>query len=142
MKSLVTITSSESKRLVAKAIVKMDRVQEALHNGIIAIDGGSSGAYVTEELARELGIQLEVRDLRDYIIGLIAEDGSCLEAVESLKLPVFVKGKVEYVNFPDENFSKYFSQMTESDMFVKGGNAVDIEGNAGGLCFDHHVAEP
>jgi hypothetical protein len=137
MKSLVTLTSSESKRLVAKAIVKMDIVQEALHNGIIAIDGGSSGAYVAEELARELGIQLEVKDLRDYIIGLIAEDGSCLEAVDSLKLPVFVKGQIEYVNFPEENFSKYFSQMTDSDIFIKGGNAVDIEGKAGGLCAAH-----
>jgi hypothetical protein len=134
MKSLVTLTSSESKRLVAKGIVKMDIVQRALGEGIIAIDGGSSGAYVSEELAKELDVALEIKDMRDCIIGLIAEDGSCLEAVEALKLPVFVKGQVEYVDFPAENFSKYFPQMNDRDIFIKGGNAVDINGNAGGLC--------
>ena len=53
MKSVVTLTGSESKRLVAKGIVKMDKVQEALHNGIIAIDGGTSGAYVADETHQE-----------------------------------------------------------------------------------------
>ena len=137
MKSVVTLTSSESKRLVAKGIVKMDQVQEALQNGIIAIDGGSSGAYVADELAREVGSQLAEKDLREYIIGLIAKDGSCLEAVEALKLPVFVHGQIEYVNFPEENFTQYFSRMTDKDIFVKGGNAVDINGKAGGLCAAH-----
>ncbi len=137
MKSLVTLTSSESKRLVAKGIAKMDCVQRALNEGIIAIDGGSSGAYVTEELAREVGSELEVKDLREYVIGIIAEDGSCLEAVESLRLPVFVKGQVEYVEFPQENFTKYFSCMTDTDIFVKGGNAIDINGKVGGLCAAH-----
>jgi hypothetical protein len=137
MKSVVTLTSSESKRLVGKAIVKMDKVQEALQNGIIAIDGGSSGAYVAEELAREAGTELAAKDLREYLIGIIAEDGSCLEAVESLQLPVFVNGTVEYVNFPTEDFTKYFPRMTENDFFIKGGNAVDINGKAGGLCAAH-----
>jgi len=134
MKSVVTLTSSESKRLVAKGIVKMEQVQEALRKGIIAIDGGSSGAYVAEELAREIGAELVTKDLREFLIGIIAEDGSCLEAVESLKLPVFVKGRIEYVNFPNEDFTQYFSRMTHEDIFIKGGNAVDINGKAGGLC--------
>lgn len=134
MKSLVTLTSSEAKRLVAKGIVRMDIVQKALKEGIIAIDAGSSGAYVSEELARELNVMLAVKDKRDFIIGLIAEDGSCIEAVESLKLPVFNKGQLEYVDFPKENFSKYFPQMGSKDIIIKGGSAIDINGKVGGLC--------
>jgi hypothetical protein len=134
MKALVTLTSSEAKRLVAKGVVRMDIVQRALAEGIIAVDAGSSGAYVSEELAREVNVELAIKDKREWIIGLIAKDGSCLEAVEAWKLPVFVKGKVEYVDFPNENFSKYFPHMGNKDIIIKGGNAVDSSGKAGGLC--------
>lgn len=134
MKALVTLTGSESKRLVAQGVAELEIVQRALRNGIIAVDAGSSGAYVSDELARRLSIELEASDLRDYIIGVIAEDGSCVEAVASLKLPVFIKGSVDYVQFPAENFSKFFPRMGSSDIFIKGGNAIDIHGNVGGLC--------
>ena len=71
MKSIVTLTPEESKRLIAKAVIQMEVVREAKKNGIIGLARCSSCAYILEEL---IGRKLD--NLLKYGSGFISGQGS------------------------------------------------------------------
>ncbi len=60
MKAQISLTTSESKRLIAKAVKEHPKVKNALENGIVAIALGSTNAFVAEEI---LGERLKKRGL-------------------------------------------------------------------------------
>jgi len=49
-RGVVVLTPSESKRLIAKAVKEMPEVKRALKKGRIIIIGGTTNAYVAEEI--------------------------------------------------------------------------------------------
>jgi hypothetical protein len=121
--ALVVLNPSESRRLLAKATVRLPEVQRALRRGTIIIARGITNAYVTEEL---LGIPVEPK--AGLTVGMICggvttgnagppatthhviRDGKVVEGADS---------REEILTFgPD-------------DVFIKGGNAIDWDGNAG-----------
>ena len=71
VKALVALTSEESKRLIAKAISKMEVVEKAKREGIIGFTICSSAGFVAEEV---LGESL---DLSKYYCGFVHENGMC-----------------------------------------------------------------
>ncbi|NLF17032.1 MAG: hypothetical protein GX595_07220, partial [Lentisphaerae bacterium] len=50
MHLVVSLTVSESKRLIARGVAQCDAVQRARDRGVIAIGSGTTNAYVIEEL--------------------------------------------------------------------------------------------
>ncbi len=68
-RALVTLRPSESKRLIAKAVVAMDEVQKALKNGFVYIATGTTAAYIAEEL---LGEKIEKEK---WTVGTISKGG-------------------------------------------------------------------
>lgn len=121
--AMVVLNPSESRRLLAKATVALPEVQNAWKNGMIIIGRGVTNAYVTEEL-----FKTTVEPKAGQTVGLICKGftnahsgpppctwhvtrkGKALEGADST---------VEILNFgPD-------------DVFIKGGNAIDPQGNAG-----------
>jgi len=122
-RALVVLNPSESRRLVAKATVSLPEVQHAFKHGIIIIGRGVTNAFVTEEL---LGVSIEPK--ADQAVGMVCggittgnsgpppcphhviKQGQIVEQADS---------KVEILNFGPE------------DVFIKGANAIDSEGNAG-----------
>ena len=56
MQALFTLTSSESKRLLGKAVAAMPEVQHAKNSGYLLIGRGSTNAFILEEL---LGTKME-----------------------------------------------------------------------------------
>lgn len=50
MQALFTLTSSESKRLLGKAVAAMPEVQQAKNNGYLVVGRGSTNAFILEEL--------------------------------------------------------------------------------------------
>ena len=121
--ALVVLNPSESRRLVAKATVALPEVQHAFHRGTIIIARGITNAYVTEEL---LGIPVEPK--AGLTLGMVCgglttgnagppatthhviRDGKVVEGADS---------RQEILTFgPD-------------DVFIKGANAIDTDGNAG-----------
>ena len=50
MKAVFTLTPAESKRLLAKAVVKMPEVQAALEKAYVILPGGTTNAFVAQEL--------------------------------------------------------------------------------------------
>lgn len=54
MKSFL-ITIPSGKRLIAKAVISLPQVKEALVNHIIVIISGSTNGYIAEEILSEIG---------------------------------------------------------------------------------------
>ncbi|HHV61414.1 MAG TPA: hypothetical protein GXX51_02075 [Firmicutes bacterium] len=121
MRCLFTLTPAESKRLIAMAVARMPEVRRALENGRIIIAGGTTNAFVAEEL---LGVKLEKGR---YTAGVITKGRLAITPAER-RLPVFALKGGKPVEGPWEGLLKEFGP---DDVFIKGANAIDTEGNAG-----------
>jgi hypothetical protein len=121
--AMVVLNASESRRLLAKAIVMLPEVQNAWKKGTIIIARGITNAYVTEEL-----FHIKVEPKAGQTVGLVcngianANSGPPPSTWHVIRRGGPVEGadsNVEILGFgPD-------------DVFIKGANAVDNEGNAG-----------
>ena len=126
--ALVVLNPSESRRLLARATVALPEVQNAWRDGMIIIGRGITTAYVTEELFR-----ISIEPKAAQTAGLI-----CRGITNSTTVPppctwhVIRKGKV--VECADSTVE--ILKFGPEDVFIKGGNAIDPQGNAGILVSD------
>jgi hypothetical protein len=121
--ALVVLNPSESRRLLAKAIVALPEVQNAWKNGTIIIARGITNAYITEEL---LGVKVEPK--AGQTVGMVV--AGCTNAncgPPPCTAHVIRKGKV--VENADSTVE--IKTFGSEDVFIKGANAVDRDGNAG-----------
>jgi hypothetical protein len=121
--AMVVLNPPESRRLLAKATVALPEVQNAWKNGMIILGRGITNAYVTEEL-----LKTKIEPKAAQTVGLI-----CAGFANSHAGPppctwhVIRKGKV--VEGADSNVE--ILNFGPDDVFIKGGNAIDPQGNAG-----------
>jgi hypothetical protein len=121
MQALFTLTPSESKRLIGKAVAALPDVQHAKKNGYLVISRGSTNAFILEELLGE-----KIRKER-YAAGIVVKGVFCiLGQAEREKPVVFHKGEILNVD-PGAVIDK----MTPGDILLKGANALDPYGNVG-----------
>lgn len=121
--AMVVLNASESRRLLAKATAACAEVQSALKHGLLIIGRGITNAYVTEEL---LDIAVEPKAAQSA--GLVANG---MTTVNSGPPPctwhVLRKGQVVEGADSNEEIQKF----KPGDVFIKGANAVDSQGNVG-----------
>jgi len=123
----IVLTPAEGKRLIAKSIVHMDIVQEAMREGIIVVCTSTTDAYVLEELTGE-----EVKDKGMFTAGVVTRDGLMItEAKGRYDHHVLEKGKVRTLKTQD--LPPILAKMGPGDIFIKGANAIDPFGAAGVL---------
>jgi len=121
----VTLTPSESKKLIAKAVKKLPEVQRALAVGTILLNKSTTNAYILNELAKEKV------DVSKYASGIVTGQGTCIaDSSNSLNLHILVKGELkEIVQPPSRRVSDVLADllehMGENDVFVKSANALD-----------------
>lgn len=128
-RALVTLTSEESKRLIAKGIVVLPIVQKAREKGIIGLCICSSARYVAEELLRE-----PLPASAPYICGFVSRQG--LYAVPDEKAGkqlVLVDGEAVWLEWPKENITKFIKRMDSHDVIIKSRNILDPSRKAGTL---------
>jgi hypothetical protein len=121
--ALVVLNPSESRRLIAKATVALPEVQHAFRHGTIIIARGITNAFVTEEL---LGVRVDPKAA--LTVGMVCgglttgHSGPPATTHHVIRQGKVVEGadsRQEILTFgPD-------------DVFIKGGNAIDADGNAG-----------
>ena len=80
MLAQVTLTPTESKKLIAKAISRMDIVRKAVDNGIVVLHPSSSAYFLVEEIT---GSKPETEV---WVCGVIVPRGACVE-IGTSKLP-------------------------------------------------------
>jgi hypothetical protein len=121
--ALVVLNPSESRRLIAKATVVLPEVQHALGHGTIIIARGVTNAFVTEEL---LGIRVEPKAA--LTVGMVC-GGITTGHSGPPATPHHVIRRGQVVEGADSR--QEILGFGPDDVFIKGGNAIDPEGNAG-----------
>lgn len=120
---IMVFTPSESKRLIAKAVAQLPEVQAALKKGRIIISNGTTNAFVAEELTGQPMPNKGWYTRGHVIEGWLASNSRHPNLMRSICL---VDGKS--VEAMPEEVLKDFDA---GDVVIKGGNAVDLEGNVG-----------
>ena len=121
MQALFTLTSSESKRLLGKAVAAMPEVRHAKDNGYLVVGRGSTNAFILEELLKSK------MDKERYAAGQVIKGVFCVMPAGLRTKPVTLhKGEVLNVEPGD-----VIDKLTPGDVLIKGANAVDPFGNVG-----------
>lgn len=121
---MMVFAPAESKRLIGKAVAAMTEVRAALELGRVIVSAGSTDAYVAEEI---LGKPVP----REYYLkGNISSGLLCStkRSDEWIKPFVFVNGTLV-----EKDAAEAVKELDARDVFIKGANAVDPDGNAGVL---------
>jgi len=120
-KALFSLTSAESKRLLAKAVAALPEVQNALKKGTVIIGAGTTNAFVLEEI---MGKPV---DKARYTAGVIAGGRQCVTAASERLAPAVIVDGV----LTEQNWEEAIEKIDGNDVFIKGGNAIDVDGVVG-----------
>lgn len=121
--AIVVLNPSESKRLLAKAVVELPEVKHAYMHGRLAVSTCTTSAFVLEELTGE-----KIPAYR-YCIGMVA-DGMLTMTLQDDREAARFFYKGERVM---EDARTFFDAFEKGDVAIKGANAVDPQGVAGVL---------
>lgn len=124
MKAEVVLTVAESKRLIAKGVVRLDMVQERLRQGVIVVALGSTNAYICEELT---GKSI---DKRGYLRGRTTPaKGPRGWQVETIRDLVLINGQ------PAPELTRFtaLQYMKAGDIYIKGANALNYARRLAGV---------
>ena len=124
MKAVVTLTPSESKRLIAKAVSRMDAVRDAWDKAYVLIADGTTNAFIKQELLEDRSIAAG-----GSTIGLSTAGLLCVNIPKNRKsyANVFYKGKA----VEGTSFAEALADHHRETVVIKGANAIDPEGNIG-----------
>lgn len=132
MKAQVTLTPNEAKRLIAKGIVQLPEVQEALKRGKIIFKTGTTTSAVAEEMVKQpMGISGRVtpsgtmgaQDNNKGVYRLLIDRG---------KVKIYTPNVTEILGEADVAAQiAFFPEMGEGDVVITGANAIDPQKRAG-----------
>ncbi len=129
MQKSFVLTSSQSKRLIAKGVAVYEKGQRSLKNGIVAVCKGTTNGYVVEELS---GDRI---DKTLYCTGTTTPARKKSGASTSNSLPdvVFRDGQL----WEDMSATGASEEMKAGDVFIKGANALNYERRQAGVLIGH-----
>ncbi len=119
------LTPAAGKKLIGKAVAALPEVQHAFKNGRLAIANGTTTSYVIEALTGKPVQKFE------YCVGVVTEGKFAENPDSDHTFMAWEKGKEMKVPFSE--FMGVFQKYERDDVFIKGANAIDPEGFAGGL---------
>ncbi len=123
MKAMFVLTPAESKRLIARAVVKLPEVQRALQNAYVCVVGGTTNAFIAQELA---GVSVQPQC---YTAGTSVNRVVCVTPPASREkaIPLVLhRGQVVSLTL-----KQVFEDFHLDTVLIKGANAVDPEGQVG-----------
>ena len=130
MSILIALTPAESKRLIGRAVTLHPLVKRAMLQGRILVSGGTTTGYFVEEL---LNTSIEIQK---FPSGVVTQGVLCQTPDDRIR-SMFIKNGILQENdtliSEIDELETYLLQMTHEDVYIKGANALDIEGNAGFL---------
>lgn len=127
MHIVLSLTVSESKRLIAKAVARADFVRRAMEEGTLAIGSGTTNGYIVEEITGKK------MDKKTFVTGRTLPrnyDGPKLSCAH----PDLVIRKGERLNI---KASEALADMGPGDVYVKGVNAINYERKQAAVLIGH-----
>ena len=123
MKATFVLTPAEARRLIAKAVIQMPEFQRAWENAYVLLAGGTTNAFIAQELLGDRSIEPG-----RCTVGLSCEGLLCVTEPESRRsFPnVFYKGKPV-----DKKIEEALQDYHADTVIIKGANAFDLEGHVG-----------
>ena len=123
MKASFVLTPAESKRLIARGVVQMDEVQEALEKAYVLLPGGTTNGFIAQEL---LGLDVPPQS---FTAGINTKGVLCVTPTDERdeRIPI-VLYKGERVQ---KTIQEAFDDFHRETVLIKGANAVDPAGNVG-----------
>jgi hypothetical protein len=134
LKAQVSLTPTESKKLIAKAVVQMPEFRKALKNGIIVIHPSTTTTFIYEEVFKE-------KPKGVIVSGVVLQKGTCI-SMQSMKHIIkhgyFRKGPGEFrlwviINGElqkDLKLGDVLGRMGPNDVYVKAANTLDPKKHA------------
>lgn len=121
MKTVFTLTSAESRRLIAKAVVQMPEFKKAWESAYVLLAGGTTNAFIAQEIGYDV-------DPGRCSVGISTDGLLCVTHPASRKsFPnVFYKGEPS-----SKELNEALCDFHIETIVVKGANAVDMQGNVG-----------
>ncbi len=119
MEVQISLTVSESKRLIAKAVATLPEVRAAFKTGKIILKGGTTVSAICEEL---IGMPLRIS-------GRISKRGTVCAKNSSKEHPhsiLIEKGKAKNI---DDEIIEVAQGLSRRDVVIISGNALDMHGN-------------
>lgn len=121
--ALVVLNPSESRRLIAKAVVALPEVQNAYKKGMIIIARGISTAFFAEEL---FGVKIEPKGA--FSLGIVSR-GLTNASLDPIPLTWHVVKQGKVMEGADSRVE--IQNFGPEDVFIKGANALDRDGTPG-----------
>jgi hypothetical protein len=119
MEVQISLTVSESKRLIAKGVVSLHEVKEAFENGKIILKGGTTVSAICEEM---VGMPLRISG-RITQRGTVTAKNSSREHAHSVLIE---KGTVKNI---DDTVIEIAQGLRRRDVVIISGNAMDLHRN-------------
>ncbi|MFC1803055.1 hypothetical protein ACFL0D_03700 [Thermoproteota archaeon] len=126
MKRQFVLTVAESKRLIAKAVVALPEIQEAMENRTVVVATGTTNAYVLEEL---WGKKIDKRAYRSGITTPREPEKNPEPVTEKIPDVVFIKGKVA----SQYNRVTIAPDLKKGDIYIKGANVLNYDDDVAGI---------
>jgi hypothetical protein len=119
------LTPAAGKKLIGKAVATLPEVRHAYEKGRLAIANGTTTGCVIEALTGQAVKKFE------YCVGVVAQGIFGENPDNDHTLMLWDKGKATKLPFPQ--FLTELRKFERDDVFIKGANAIDPYGIAGGL---------
>lgn len=124
------LTVAQSKRLIAKAVAKMDVVKKALKEGYVVVAAGTTNTYVLEEI---LGEKVEHFSFTSGITTPSGKKPDLTDIKNRRAYLVVEKGEPK----PDVTSEDALKNFGPGDVFIKGANALNYAGGIVGMLIGH-----
>ena len=141
MKQFV-ITPAAGKRLIAKAIAAHATVLQALKSGTVVILAGTTNGYVAEEIFKKLGVPNDF-SRKHFFRGIIVPNRRIVTSEGRLADETDFPGDVIFTNgkwLKGKVISDVIDELNESDVILKGANALDLPRKQAALLIGHPKA--
>ena len=119
------LTPSASKKLIGMAVAALPEVRRAFEKGRLAIANGTTTSYIIEAITGKPFKKFE------FCVGVIADGRFTENPDNDHTLMMWDNG--EEIKLPFAEFLTELRKFERDDVFIKGANAVDPYGYAGGL---------
>ncbi len=124
MRALFTLTSAESRRLIAKGVAAMPQVRKAWESAYVLLAGGTTNGFVAQELTGDMTIDPALTTVGTSTSGLL-----CVSNPDKRRMfaNVYYKGEAK----PEMTLKDGLNDFHPETVVIKGANAFDKEGFVG-----------